>query len=137
METSYEKDVVAWAKEQVALLRAGKFSAIDAEHIAQEIEDVGKSEQRELATRMTVFLAHLLKWQYQPVLRGKSWIRTIAVQRKDVLYVLAEAPSLRDKFGDHQWLDVVWSKAVLIAEDETRFEGFELPLKFRLPAGRV
>jgi hypothetical protein len=123
MGTSYEKDVVAWAKEQAALLRAGKLSAIDAEHIAEEIEDVGKSEQRELASRMTVLLAHLLKWQYQAKYRGKSWTRTIAVQRKDVAYVLNEAPSLRGKFNDAQWLDVVWSKAVLSAENETELEG--------------
>jgi hypothetical protein len=63
MGTLYEKDVVAWASEQAALLRAGQFSAIDVEHIAQEIEDVGKSEKRELASRMAVLLAHLLKWQ--------------------------------------------------------------------------
>jgi hypothetical protein len=123
MGTSYEKDVVAWANEQAALLRAGKFSALDIEHIAEEIEDVGKSEQRELASRMTVLLAHLLKWQYQAKYRGKSWTRTIAVQRKDVAYVLNEAPSLRGKFNDAQWLDVVWSKAVLSAENETELEG--------------
>ena len=124
MGTSYEKDVVAWANEQAALLRAGEFSAIDVEHIAEEIEDVGKSEQRELISRMAVLLAHLLKWQYQPALRGKSWTRTIAVQRKDVVYVLNEAPSLRGKFNDAQWLDLVWSKAVLSAENETGLEGF-------------
>jgi Domain of unknown function DUF29 len=49
MGTTYEQDVVAWASEQAALLRAGKLSAIDIEHIAEEIEDVGRSEQRELA----------------------------------------------------------------------------------------
>lgn len=52
MGTTYEEDVVAWASEQAALLRAGKLSAIDIGHIAEEIEDVGKSEQRELASRM-------------------------------------------------------------------------------------
>lgn len=46
MGTSYEVDVVAWASEQAALLRAGKLSDIDIRHIAEEIEDVGKSEQR-------------------------------------------------------------------------------------------
>ncbi|MGG1949321.1 DUF29 domain-containing protein [Trinickia sp. NRRL B-1857] len=124
MGTSYEKDVVVWASEQVALLRAGKLSDLDVEHIAQEIEDVGKSEQRELASRMAVLLSHLLKWKYQPALRGRSWTRTIAVQRKDVAYVLNEAPSLRGKFKDAQWLDLVWSKAVLSAENETGIEGF-------------
>lgn len=124
MGTSYEKDVVAWANEQAALLRAGKLSAIDVEHIAEEIEDVGKSEQRELASRMTVLLSHLLKWKYQPERRSKSWTRTIAVQRKDVAYVLDEAPSLRGKFSDTAWLELVWEKAVVAAANETGMDTF-------------
>ncbi len=31
---------------------------LDLEHIADEIEDVGKSEQRELESRMAVLIAH-------------------------------------------------------------------------------
>lgn len=46
MGTPYEKDVVAWAIEQAALLRAGNLSALDIVNIAEEIEDVGKSEKR-------------------------------------------------------------------------------------------
>lgn len=66
MKTSYDSDVIAWAQEQINLLRSGQFSRLDIEHIAEEIEDVGKSEQRELASRMAILLAHLLKWEYQP-----------------------------------------------------------------------
>lgn len=124
MGTTYEQDVVAWASEQAALLRAGKLSAIDIQHIAEEIEDVGKSEQRELASRLTVLLAHLLKWQFQPDRRSKSWSRTIAVQRKDVAYALAEAPSLRTKFDDAAWLELVWGKAVVHASNETGLDTF-------------
>lgn len=124
MGTRYEQDVVAWASEQAALLRAGNLSAIDIQHIAEEIEDVGKSEQRELASRLTVLLAHLLKWQFQPDRRSKSWSRTIAVQRKDVAYALAEAPSLRTKFNDAAWLDLVWGKAVVLASNETGLDTF-------------
>ena len=82
--TSYEKDVVRWAQEQARLLRAGDFSRLDIEHIADEIEDVGKAEQRELASRTAVLLAHLLKWRYQPELRTRSWRATIEIQRKGV-----------------------------------------------------
>lgn len=60
MGTPYEIDIIAWANEQAALLRAGKLSDIDIAQIAEEIEDVGKSERRELASRMAVLLAHLL-----------------------------------------------------------------------------
>lgn len=52
--TAYETDVVAWANEQAALIRAGRFELLDLQHIAEEIEDVGKAEKRELANRMIV-----------------------------------------------------------------------------------
>ena len=58
----YENDIVAWANEQARLLRASRFDLLDLEHLAEEIEDVGRSEQRELANRMAVLLAHPLKW---------------------------------------------------------------------------
>jgi hypothetical protein len=124
MNTSYEKDVVAWANEQAAMLRSGQFSALDIQHLAEEIEDVGKSEQRELASRMAVLLAHLLKWQYQPSMRSKSWERTVRTQRKEVEYVLKEAPSLKNKFQDEDcqdedWLELIWAKATGQAEKET------------------
>lgn len=118
-KTAYEKDVVAWANEQAALLRAGNFSDLDVEHIAEEIEDVGKSEQRELARRMAVLLAHLLKWAYQPERRGASRRRTIDAQRKEVAYGLSETPSLKTKLGDPAWLDMVWTKALAQATVET------------------
>lgn len=60
MKTGYDSDVIAWAQEQVNLLRSEQFSCLDIEHIAEEIEDSGKSEQRELANRMAILLAHLV-----------------------------------------------------------------------------
>jgi hypothetical protein len=124
MGTSYEKDVVAWAAEQAALLRAGKLSAIDIEHIAEEIEDVGKSQQRELNSRMSVLLAHLLKWQYQPARRGASWETTIKAQRLEVAYLLDEAPSLKSMLTDSAWMKVVWAKAIAQAVSETGLNAF-------------
>ena len=119
MGTSYETDVVAWANEQAGFVRSGRFDQLDLEHIAEEIEDVGKNEQRELASRMAVLLAHLLKWEHQPARRSKSWQYTLTTQRKEVAYVISEAPSLRTKFSDERWLDIVWSKAKSQAESET------------------
>lgn len=124
MGTSYEKDVVAWANEQAALLRSGKLAAIDIEHIADEIEDVGKSEQRELASRVVVLLAHLLKWQYQPARRGASWRRTIDAQRADIAYALTESPSLRPKLEDGAFTTVLWKKAIAQAVNETGLDTF-------------
>ena len=65
MNIAYEKDIVAWANEQAGFIRARRFDLLDLENIAEEIEDVGKSEQRELESRMAVLFAHLLKWKFQ------------------------------------------------------------------------
>src|SRR5439155_17853134 len=110
---------VAWAQEQADLLRAGKLSSIDIPHIAEEIEDVGKSEQRALASRMTVLLAHLLKWQYQSARRGSSWRRTIEAQREDIVYTLTESPSLKPKLSDPVFIRLIWKKAIAQAVVET------------------
>lgn len=127
MDTQYQSDVVAWAHEQAQFIRAGKFDRLDLTHLAEEIEDVGKSEQRELASRMAVLLAHLIKWQYQPAKQSKSWMRTLRIQRKEIDYALGEAPSLRTKFNDPAWLDIVWAKAIGQAESETGLDLDGLP----------
>ncbi|BEM75157.1 hypothetical protein SME36J_45800 [Serratia marcescens] len=124
MGTRYDTDVVAWANEQAALLRAGKLSQLDIENIAEEIEDVGKSEKRELASRMAVLLAHLLKWQFQPGRRGSSWQRTIKEQRKSVRLRIRKTPSLKVCLADAEWLEEVWSDAVASAAEETGLDGF-------------
>ena len=124
MTTSYEKDVVAWSFEQARLIRAGRFELLDLENIAEEILDVGKSEQRELANRMALLLAHLLKWQFQAELRGSSWQRTIKAQRIELAYLLDEAPSLRGKLSNARWFDMVWSKALAQATNETGLDVF-------------
>ncbi len=118
-QARYEQDVVAWAEEQVRLLRAGRFAELDIEHIAEEIEDVGKSEQRELESRMAVLLAHLLKWQYQPERRGNSWRRTIVGQRENVAKRLLRTPSLKPSLRDPEWLAAVYNDALDLALRET------------------
>lgn len=124
MSTAYQTDIVAWANEQAALIRLGKIDQMDLEHIAEEIEDVGKSEQRELESRMAVLLAHLLKWQYQPDRRSTSWQRTIKEQRKRVLIRLKQTPSLKNSLSDQDWLASAWSDAVTWAIDETGIVNF-------------
>jgi len=122
--TRYEDDVIAWSREQAALLRDRRFALLDLEHLADEIEDVGKSEQRELESRLIRLLAHLLKWQYQAERRGNGWRRTIAVQRRDIDWRLRQSPSLKHRLGDQDWLGVVWDNAVVQAIEETGLDLF-------------
>ena len=125
--TTYERDVVSWSQEQARLLRRGEFSRLDIEHIADEIEDVGKAEQRELANRLAVLLAHLLKWRRQSQLRGKSWRDTIAIQRKSIARRLNKTPSLKATLKDPAWREEVWLDALKEAIGETGLDASAFP----------
>jgi len=98
--TLYERDFYAWAYEQAALLRAGNLSAADIENIAEEIESMGRSERRELVSRLALLLLHLLKWQYQPERRGASWEASIANTRDQLADHLRDNPSLKSQIPD-------------------------------------
>lgn len=119
MSTSYESDVVAWAKEQAEMIRSGRFDKLDLKNIAEEIEDVGKSEQRELASRMAVLLAHILKWKFQPQKRSISWTLTIKEQRRLLVRRVQKTPSLSPMLSDPEWIDEIWVDAKALAEKET------------------
>jgi len=90
---THETDFYAWANEQARLLRAGRLAEADLEHIAEEIESMGKTEKRELTSRLRVLLAHLLKWAFQPAGRSMSWRLTIQEERREVVEVLADNPT--------------------------------------------
>ncbi len=119
MTQVYDDDVVAWAQEQAQLLRNGQWLRLDVEHLAEEIEDVGKSEKRALVHRLAVLVEHLYKWQAQPERRGNSWLTTIRLQRLQVQRLLARMPSLRAMMADNDVRIGVWDDAVLLLVKET------------------
>ncbi|HTW68848.1 MAG TPA: DUF29 domain-containing protein [Acetobacteraceae bacterium] len=95
--TLYDQDFYAWANEQAALLRAGRFADIDVENVAEEIESMGRSQKSEMVNRLAVLLMHLLKWRYQPGFRSNSWRLTIEEQRRRLADHLADNPSLNSQ----------------------------------------
>jgi hypothetical protein len=113
----YEQDFYAWANEQAGLLRAGKVSEADIEHIAEEIETMGKGEKRELVGRLNILLLHLLKWQYQPSHRGHSWRNSIRIQRREVAAHMKDNPSLKSLLP--QAIEQAYGTAIIEAENET------------------
>jgi hypothetical protein len=96
----YDHDFFEWTRCNAALLRAGDLDQADLEHIAEEIEDMGRSQQLELENRTRVLLSHLLKWRFQQQRRTRSWTATIAVQRAEVLRLLGMMPSLRRRLRE-------------------------------------
>ncbi len=94
MSGLYDTDFYAWANQQVALLRAGDLDRADIANIAEEIATMGRSEKRELVSRLTNLLLHRLKWRYQPGRRGVSWQTSMAIARLEITRHLADNPSL-------------------------------------------
>ena len=99
-DINYDADFYKWANIQASLLRAGRLADADIENIAKEIESMGKSEKRELISRLKILLMHLLKWEYQPALQSKSWQSTIKEQRLEILNHLEDNPSLKAKLNE-------------------------------------
>lgn len=113
----YDQDFFAWTQRQAELLRAGRLDALDLEHIAEEIEGMGRSEKRELISRLAVLLLHLLKWQFQPGLRSVSWRLSVEEQRRKLARLLDDNPSLRALLS--QAVEDAYGDALLAAERET------------------
>ncbi len=113
----YDLDFLEWTMRNASLLRAGRFEEADMEHVAEEIEDMGKSQRRALGSRLEVLLAHLLKWRFQPGGRGSSWESTIRIQRAKIAKLLREMPSLRNSLAGE--LTDAYQTAVLAAVGET------------------
>jgi hypothetical protein len=91
----YDTDFYEWCLETAALIRDRRFDEVDLEHVAEEIEDMGKRDKREVGSRLTVLIMHLLKWQVQANHKHKSsWQSTIREQRRKLKLVLKDSPSL-------------------------------------------
>jgi hypothetical protein len=131
----YESDFYAWANEQAALLRAGKLSAADIENIAEEIESMGRSEKRELVSRLKVLFLHLLKWQFQPGLRSNSWRLTVKEQRREVAHHLKDNPSLKARLSET--MADAYEIAVIEAERETGLPETTFPAACPWPFERL
>jgi ribosomal protein L29 len=122
---AYREDHHAWALANAALLRSGRLSEIDVEHIAEELEDMGASKERELESRLGVLLAHLLKWVFQPERRGNSWIATIREQRRRIARLLQKNPSLKTLL--EETFEDAYGDARLIAMRETGLDESTFP----------
>ncbi|CAK0744446.1 hypothetical protein CCP3SC1AL1_120006 [Gammaproteobacteria bacterium] len=104
----YTEDFSKWAMLNSEILRCRDFEALDIEHILEELSDMGISERNELESRLTVLLAHLLKWQYQyPFLserrrefKGNSWRSILIEQRNRIKKRFKQSPDLHSKIKE-------------------------------------
>ncbi|MBD2343577.1 DUF29 domain-containing protein [Anabaena subtropica] len=95
MQNLYENDFYAWTQEQANLLRHHQWGQLDLLNLIEEIESLGRKERQELRNRLNILIGHLLKWEYQATKRSRSWLATIRIQRREIIKLLSENPSLQ------------------------------------------
>lgn len=129
VKDSYETDFFAWTRETAEKIRKGDFSTIDLEALAEEVEDLGRHDRREIRSRIKQILIHLLKWRFQPGYRRdfgeSSWRTSIQNQRGELLDVLEESPSLRRFLPDS--IAEAYPKAVAGAAKESGLPAWTFP----------
>lgn len=122
----YDLDFYAWTQEQANLLKIGRYDTLDLIHLIEEIEDLGKREQRSLTSRLAVLIGHLLKWQYQfNYPHKKSWRATINTQRRAIHKLLRDNPSLKPLTND--FIEDAYPDAVDLAVTETPLDYKDFP----------
>lgn len=113
-----ETDFHQWALDTAEAIRKHRFEDVDWDRVAEEIHSLGKSEERELESRLAQLMYHLLKKQYQPERNCASWERTIRDQRKSIAAVLKEQPSLKPKLADSDFWSAAYRDATALSGPE-------------------
>lgn len=80
----YERDETAWLEAMAELARHGPADALDLPHLAEYLSDMARRDRREVESRLTVLLAHVLKWVYQADRRSASWRATLVEHRQEL-----------------------------------------------------
>ncbi len=122
----YESDYLLWVQETIAKLKARDFDHVDFENLIEEIEDLGRSEKREIKSRLKTLLEHLLKRIYIDMPDCfNGWENTIEEQREEIIEELMDSPSLK-RFWD-ELFDMSWQGALRKVRKEYQPKGFSFP----------
>ncbi|UTY58408.1 DUF29 domain-containing protein [Massilia sp. erpn] len=113
----YEEDFALWLDAQAALLRSGQFARLDIENLIEELHDMSSSQHRELGSRLVVLIKHLLKCEFQPRCKSRSWYSTIHEQRREIDALLESSPSLRHQLPEYS--NKAYSHALKEGANET------------------
>ena len=122
---AYDSDFYVWTQQQVKFLQEEKWNCLDVPNLIEEIESLGKQQRQDLRNRLGILLGHLLKWQFQPSHRSKSWLATIREQRRQALRLLKESPSLQPYLQEA--IEDAYQSALNLAVSETPLDYEDFP----------
>lgn len=124
----YDGDFALWLEDVAAKLRSRDFDHLDIDNLIEEIESLGRLDKKELKSRLVTLLAHLLKRLYiDSAYDNRGWEITIREQRKELLLLLEQSPSLKGYFAE------VFDGAYAIALAEVREDYAKVSFPDRWP----
>jgi uncharacterized protein DUF29 len=99
-KSCYKRDYHTWTLEQARALRQGRLDDLDCANLAEEVEDLGRSEERSLEAQLSRLFLHLLKWRFQPEHRSNSWRASVFGARAAVRRALRKSPGLKTRLDE-------------------------------------
>ena len=121
----YESDFYSWSLDQARLVREGRWDEVDRDNVAEEIESLGREQFNKLESALRVLLLHILKWDYEPQKRSRSWVLSIKEQRLALKAILADDPGLKPRI--HEALTRAYGRACVRAAKETGLDETVFP----------
>lgn len=125
MHPKHDEDFYGWAMANASLLKQGKYQEVDMDKIIEELEEMGINNKRAFVSHLAQLIFHLLKWQFQPDFRGRSWEGTIETQREELEELLKDSPSLKNKISEN--FPIAYKKAKSFIKKETPIDLKLLP----------
>lgn len=128
----YETDFYAWTRQQAAALRRltvpRSNTALDVDHLAEEIEDLGDNALDVVEGNLTQALAHLLKLEWLPLADPRRhWRKEIKAFRVAAHRRLRRSPTLTGLID----MTALYADARHLIEDDLAEHGIDPAL---LPA---
>lgn len=133
--TLYDTDYEHWLSEQINNLQHQKWASLDIPHLIEELVALNRSNKRELYSYTVVLLAHLLKWQYQPLMRSGSWEASLGNSRKRMARQFLDQPSLKNYLPEI--LQEAYEEAKVWAHTETKLDIALFPQNYPYSAQEI
>ena len=128
----YDRDYHLWLEETAQLLKTKNFSQLDLKNLIEEIETLGRSERNKITSSLRLVYQHLLKWQYQPEKRSKSWINTIDRERDNIRDYVEDMPSLKKMLDDSEVIAKAYRRGRRDAIKETGITNLPIDCPFTI-----
>lgn len=122
-----DEDFYSWCKKNAEVLRRGQMIDTDLDYLdlAEELDFMSASVEREVKNRLAIIIAHLLKIKFEPQRKSRSWLLTIDEQRDETKITIKKNPGIKHKL-DRIYLEA-YNSSKYIFQRDTLIDKKELP----------